>query len=176
MRIALLLALSLALGLGGCGCSDEAGPEPLSGKELEQIPALTPMQLQELLAAHKGKVVVLAVWSVRREASVAMYPKLNELLQGDEPVVIAVNIDRVTDVRDKVLPILRKEQPKFLNRVLSVGPEALASFIDANKWAGQLPALALYDRAGQKAAAFYGDGALDKARAKLPSLLKKPKP
>ena len=169
-----LLPIGLVLAVALCGCSDTPGVDPLSEKELTAIPALTPMQLKEWLEAHKGKVVVLAVWSIRREASVAMYPKLKELHHGDEPVVIAVNIDRVSDIREKVLPIVKREQPKFLNRVLSVGPEALASFIDPN-WTGQLPALALYDRAGKKAAAFHGTDAFEKAKAKLAELMKKPK-
>ena len=125
MRYPLWFLLACAIGLGGCGCSE--GPEPLSSRELTQIPALSPPELKEFLDAQKGKVVVLAVWSVRREASLAAYPKLKELQGGDEPVIIAVNIDRVSDIRDKVLPIIRKEQPTFLNRVVSAGPDALAS-------------------------------------------------
>lgn len=167
-----LLVMLLALALGGCGCSDDPGVDPLSDRELEAIPALTPTQLQDLLDAHKGKLVVLAVWSVRREASVAAYRRLGELPDEPEPVVLAINIDRVSDIRDKVLPILRETKPAFENRVLSVGPEALATFIDRNTWAGQLPAFALYGRDGKKLAAFHGPDALDSAKAELAKLLK----
>lgn len=175
MRCALVLGVLIILSLGGCGCSDDPGVDPLSRGELDQIPALTPVKLKELLEAQKGKIAVLAIWSIRREDSVAMYPRLNELATGGaEPVVIAVNIDRVADIRDKVLPIVKREKPKFLNHVLSVGPEALTTFIDPN-WPGQLPALALYDRAGKRSAAFFGPDALDKTKAALAKLLKKGK-
>ena len=167
-----LLVMLLALALGGCGCSDDPGVDPLTDRELEAIPALSPTQLQDLLDAQKGKLVVLAVWSVRREASVAAYRRLGELRGEPEPVVLAIDIDRVSDVREKVLPILRETKPQFENRVLSVGPEALATFIDRNTWAGQLPAFALYGRDGKKLAAFHGPDALDRARAELGKLLK----
>ena len=173
----LLLLLASLVWLAGCGCSDSPGVDPLNQEELATLPAITPPQLRELLDAQKGKVVVLAVWSVRRQASVDAYPQLKALCPGGpdaEPVVIAVNIDRVSDVRDKVLPIVKQAQPTFLNRVLSVGPEALATFIDKN-WTGELPALALYDRAGRKVASGHGPAALAGIQARLPKLLKKPK-
>lgn len=171
--MALLLGLALWLGLGGCSCSEEPPRiEPLSKQELAKIPAVGPQDLQALLDGQKGKVVVLVVWSVRREACLAMYPKLNDLLKegAGETVVIAVNIDRVADVRKEVLPMLAQHRPKFLNRVVRAGPEALASFVGVD-WSGQVPAIAIRDRSGSKVAAFYGKRALDRAKARVAELL-----
>ena len=171
----LVLALALTLAVGGCSCSRDTGPAPLSEQQLARIPPVTPEGLQSLLAEQQGKVVVLAVWSVTRQASLAVYPKLGDLAgAGGEPVVIAVNIDHVDDVRDQVLPLLDKHQPTFVNRVCRVGPEGLASFMDM-RWSGQVPALSLFDRGGKKVATFHGPGAFAKAQAVLPTLLKSAK-
>ena len=43
----------------------------------------------------------------------------------------------------------------------TAGPEALAPFVAAD-WSGQVPALVVFDRAGQRVATCYGDTALDK--------------
>jgi len=156
------------------GCSGEPPqPDRLTGDELARIPVLEPGKIGALLESHKGKVVVLVVWSVRREACVAMYPQLGTLSGGGaEPVVIAVNIDRVDDVRNKVLPLLDEHQPKFLNRICRAGPDALAAFVDP-RWMGQVPALAVYDRAGRRVAAFMGEDALAQLKGRLPKLLKR---
>ena len=173
MRPALAVGLVLLVGL--VGCSREPPPaETLTDEELAKCPAVDPAQLKALLAEQKGKVVVLAVWSVRREACVAMCPRLGELAKagGAGPVVVAVNIDRVADVREKVLPMIGEPQPPLLHRVVHGGPDALATFI-GEEWMGAVPAIALYDRQGKRVAAFFGDDALPKAQERLAKLLPK---
>ena len=170
MRTALLAGLAL---LAFTGCSDEPPSiPPLSKNELAKIPAVRPEQLASFIDSQKGKVVVLAVWSVRRDACLAMYPELGTLCSGgaDEPVVVAVSIDRVDDVRAKILPLIKKHRPKFLNRVVPGGHDAVAGLMGKN-WSGQVPAIALRDRDGEPAGFFYGQTALAKARRRLDQLL-----
>ena len=172
MRIALLVGLALVFSFGGCTCSRKPPKvEPLSKEELASIPEITPPQLQALLAKHKGKVVVLVVWSVRHNGCVAMYPKLNGLAGGAEPVVIAVSIDRVDDVRSKVIPMLEEQKPKFINHVVRGGADPLASFVGMDWSGGRVPAIVVYRRDGARDKAFYGDAALDTARRRVKQLL-----
>ena len=162
MRMAMRWVVAAGVLLGGCSCSDKrASVAPLSEQERATLPTVSPEQLQSLLDAEKGKVIVLVVWSVRRPACTAMFPKLGGLAaQG--ATIVAINIDRVDDVRKKVLPLLDQHRPTFTNRVLAAGPEALAPFVGTD-WSGQVPALVVRDRAGQRVATYYGEGALEKA-------------
>jgi hypothetical protein len=173
MRAVAGVAVALLVTLGGCSCSEEPPKvEPLSDRELAKLPAVTPEELQALLEAQKGKLVALVVWSVRREDCVALYPRLSELAQGRDAdlTILAVSIDRVSDVREKALPLVEQHGGKWLNRVVRAGPEALAAFVGTD-WSGQVPAIALLGRDGRPAGTFYGGTALAKAQARLRELL-----
>jgi len=173
VRVNLLIGLvALTVWCGGCTCSREPPKvKPLTKEELAQIPEITPPQLQDLLAKHKGKLVVLVVWSVRHPGCAAMYPELNGLAGDPEPVVIAVSIDRVDDVRAKVIPMLKDHKETFINHVVRGGADPLASFVGADWTGGRVPAIVLYRRDGARDKAFYGDAALDTARRRLKQLL-----
>ena len=166
----MLAGLVLCVAFAGCS-SEPPRLEPLTDEELARLPAVSPDELKALLDAQKGKVVVMAIWSVRREACLAMYPKLADLCKGGaEPVVIAVNIDNLTDVRKKVFPLLEQHKPKFLNRVCRADPDALAAFVDPS-WMGRVPAIVLFDRDGSRTETLLGENALTAAQQRLRELL-----
>jgi hypothetical protein len=175
-RGAFWLGVLLVL-VAGCSSDTPAEMAPLSKQELAELPAVSYAELDALVKAQKGKVGVLAVWSVRREPCLAMYAKLGALGKGGAdaaPAVIALNIDRVDDVRSKVMPMVKQQGAALLNRVFRGAPEELTGLF-GNAWGGRVPAICLFDREGTKAAAFNGDDALAKAEPRLKELLEQQK-
>ena len=178
MRRQMLLTVAVAAALA-MGCSSEE-PETvgsLSDTEQAVLRVADAAALRAMVAEHKGKVVVLTAWSVRQEGCVELYRELGSLCAGNEktrPVVIAVNLDGVDDVREKVLPLVRAQQPGVVNRVFEGSPMDMTTVVPSG-WGGLLPAVwVVRDREGDRASLFCGKGALGKAKAKLKSLQARP--
>ena len=172
MRQALLVGLA-AVVAAGCSSGDAPELDPLSKREQSALPAVDAAGLKTLLDGHKGKLVVLAVWSAGTKECEGLFAGLAKLA-GSAPgtVVVTLNIDRVDDVRDKVLPVVEEQGGQCENRVFGGDPMDVEPLLSPD-WGWRVPALAVYDRKGKKAGEFYGRGALGQAEAALRKLLKK---
>ena len=169
-----LLAVVAAVAVG-CSSGDPESLERLSEDERAALPVLDHEGVRELVAQHKGKVVVLAGWSAAKEGYEALYEGLAPLAKPGAdtgPVVIAMNLDGAVAVRAKVLPLLRKVRPAFANCVFDGDQMMLSAVVDRD-WAGLVPALWIYNPEGEVAASFYGGDALAKAKAKLAGLARR---
>ena len=169
------LMLCVVAAVAVAGCSSDA-PEPITSLaqgEQAVLPVADAAALRAMVAEHKGKVVVLAAWSVHQEGCVEMYRELGSLCAGEGkrgPVVIAVNLDGVDAVRERVLPLVRAQQTGVVNRVFDGSPMDMTTVVESS-WGGLLPAVwVVTDREGRQGGAFCGKGALEKAKAKLKSL------
>lgn len=119
--------------------------------------------LSRLLAAKRGKVVLLSFWATWCQPCVQEFPGLVRLSRKYGPRgldVISVSVDDSASLRSAVLPFVRKQRPGFPVLIRHAkDDEAFINRVDRN-WTGALPALFLFDKAGRKRTSFIGETAL----------------
>jgi len=118
----------------------------------------------ELVAQHKGKVVVLDVWSTSCTPCMDEFPHLVELHKqyGDKLVCMSANCDYLgikskppETYRDRALEFLTKQNATFPNVLLNVESEALFAQIDL----ASIPAVYVFGADGKVAKRFDNDNA-----------------
>ena len=118
-----------------------------------------------LVAQHKGKIVVLDVWSTSCEPCMIEFPHLVELHKkhgGDKLVCVSVSCDFVgikgkppESYQDRVLDFLMKQEATFPNVLLNVEPDVLFEKLDL----ASNPAVFVFGRDGELAKRFDNDHA-----------------
>ena len=136
-----LLASAALLCLVAAGCGDDDDPPTKGGKSNagkgEDLPewhgklmieAKSAGELEELIAAQEGKVVVVQLWATWHPDSTKGLRELVKLQKrfGDRVAAVAVNTDVMLESPDdaeaKVRPILEEADARFEN-VLSATPD-----------------------------------------------------
>ncbi len=122
-------------------------------------------ETQQLVAAQKGKVVVLDLWSTWCVPCVREFPKLIELHRAHAPdvVCIAFNMDysgaaseTPDSFREPVNQFLTKHGATFLNVISSDAADDVFRRLKL----GSIPAVLVYGRDGRLAKRFDNDDAL----------------
>lgn len=155
-----------------------AGPSPAeiaratASSEKETAASATTVSLEiknwdetlELVAQHKGKVVVLDVWSTSCDPCMVEFPHLVELHKqhGDKLVCMSASCDYAgikskppESYRDHVLEFLTKKEATFQNVLLNVESDALFEKIEL----ASIPAVYVFGRDGKVAKRFDNDNA-----------------
>jgi thiol-disulfide isomerase/thioredoxin len=115
-------------------------------------------QVRTLVAAQKGRPVLLNLWATWCAPCVAEFPDLVRLAQehAGEVVVISVSIDDAAE-RSAVEAFVQKQNPPFPVYLKKPGPdEAFIDGIDP-RWSGSLPASLVFDGKGRKKALLEGE-------------------
>lgn len=124
-------------------------------------------QTQDLIGKHRGKIVVLDVWSTSCIPCMREFPYLVELQKkhGDDLVAISLNTDYLgikskppEYYRERVLAFLQKQDATFQNVLSNVPSDELFALLEINS----IPAVFVYDAAGKLVQRFddsgnYGD-------------------
>ncbi len=152
---AVLSAAGLAA-VAGAASVRAAAPARAAKPKGAAITATDGAGLKQLLAAHKGKVVVLNLWATWCPPCVAEFPdlvKLHNAYAAKGLTVVAVSLDEPED-RAKVDAFI-KEQKAAFPVVVRKGAEAeeLVNAVDKN-WSGAIPVTYIFDRSGKR----YGAG------------------
>jgi thiol-disulfide isomerase/thioredoxin len=151
-----------AAALLGSGCQRGAdGPSPQAGEVTLQI--VDYAGLQQVVARHRGKVVVLDAWSTGCPPCVAEFPRLVALHKKHGPGQVACvslsldyeGIGRPEDQREMVLTFLREQGATFDNLLSSEESQELYKKLQL----GAVPAVYVYDRKGALRKRFDNDGA-----------------
>jgi thiol-disulfide isomerase/thioredoxin len=127
----------------------------------------------KLVAAHKGKVVLVDFWATWCVPCRAETPELAKLASK----LRARGFDLVTISADE--PEQEAAAIKFLKDAGVTGPAYLKQVADEDKfstsldakWFGGLPAMFLYDRSGKKTRAFLGETPVKEIEAAIAKLL-----
>lgn len=137
------------------------GALPLAA--LEAAPnGLSPLDEQtfrQMVAAHRGKVLLVDFWATWCAACREEMPKLLALQNTyarQEFAVVTISCDE-PEQELGAEAFLKKQSaplPRYIKRAKD--DDAFIDFVDP-KWSGALPALFLYDRSGQLAAKFIGE-------------------
>ena len=108
--------------------------------------------LQRLIAARRGKVVVLDCWSTSCAPCIREFPNLVALQKKHNPddlSCISLSFDyegigRPEDERQRVLAFLKKQNAKFTNVLSSLDSDALTAKLEIPS----IPAVFVHDRQG----------------------------
>lgn len=127
----------------------------------------------KLVAAHKGKVVMMDFWATWCKPCRAEMPelvKLSQKLRARGFELITVSADEPSK-EGAALTVLKEDGvtgPTYLKKVAD--DDKFSDSIDP-KWGGALPALFLYDRNGKKVRSFIGETPIKDLEAAIEKLL-----
>jgi len=133
------------------------GTQPL-GAQQKLIP-VNEAAYSKVIAAHKGKVLLVDFWATWCEPCRAEMPQLVKLEQrlrarGFDLVTVSADEPEQEAAAAKVLKDDGVAGPAYLKK--AADDDKFIAAIDA-KWGGALPALFLYDRTGRKVRSFIGE-------------------
>jgi thiol-disulfide isomerase/thioredoxin len=131
----------------GCNTTAESPAKPAVA-----LKTLDYNAIQELIASHKGKVVVMDCWSTSCEPCMREFPKLVALHKkhgADKVACISLSFDyegigKPEEVRPGVLEFLEKQQATFDNILCSEESDTLRKKMELSS----IPAVYVYDRDG----------------------------
>ncbi|MDB5346455.1 MAG: thiol-disulfide oxidoreductase [Schlesneria sp.] len=128
---------------------DLVNPESLALQEINWE------QLQEVVASHKGKVVVVDIWSTSCEPCLREFPHLVALQQRHPDDVVCISFDcdyigaknkAVGYYRERVLKQLTSQHAvKLINGMSTTAADELFQQLDIDS----IPAVYVYDRTGK---------------------------
>lgn len=137
----------------------------------QKIAPLDEAVYKQVIASHKGKVLLIDFWATWCSSCLEELPLLVNLkakYRDKGLSMVTVSCDEPEDT-DKALEVLKqhKAPPGYLKRVGD--DEKFINSVDP-KWSGALPGLFLYDRNGRLVKSFVGEtdmAALEKAIRQL---------
>jgi thiol-disulfide isomerase/thioredoxin len=139
-------------------------------------------EIQQHIASHRGKVVVMDAWSTSCPPCLKDFHNLVELHKqyGPEQVAcISLSFDfeggrdaKPEDVAEPVLKFLVSQQATFDNVLSSEDSDSLYKKFELNS----VPAIFVYDRSGQLRERFEKEGAYEQVRKLVAELVKQPAP
>jgi hypothetical protein len=153
---------------------DAGAPAP-SAADVE-LTTLTFDEIQAHVAGKRGKVVVMDAWSTACPPCLADFHNLVELHRQYRPEDLAAislsfdyeGIGKPEDVREGVLKFLRSQGATFDNLMSSEDSDTLYRKFKLNA----VPAIFVYDRAGQLRQRFENEGAYDEVRKLVAELVR----
>lgn len=137
---------------------------------------LTPLNeasFPKMLAAHKGKIVLVdfwATWCVPCRAEMPQLVKLSEKLKarGFDLVTVSADEPSKESAAFKVLTDNAVAAPFYLKKVDD--DDKFYGLVDA-QWSGEMPAMFIYDRSGKRVRSFLGETPVRDIEAAIQKLL-----
>jgi hypothetical protein len=132
-------------------------------------PKLTPLNeasFPKMVAAHKGKIVLVDFWEMPQLV------KLADRLRARGLDVVTVSADEPAKelAASKVLAENSVVPPVYLAKVAEDDKDKFYNSID-KKWSGEMPAMFIYDRSGKLVRSFLGETPVKDIEAAIQKLL-----
>jgi thiol-disulfide isomerase/thioredoxin len=159
------MKLLLGLGIFAAGLMAQVAPKLTS---LDQV------SYRKLIAAHHGKVIVANFWATwclpcRKEMPQLVQLSRKLAARGFDLVMISADDPEQEAAALKLLKDNRAEGTAYLLK--TANKDAFYPTVDG-KWAsGELPAVFLYDRNGQRVRSFFGEASISDLEAAITKLL-----
>lgn len=167
----LLLGCGMAVGRSQQAAAGKLRAELLRPKSVEPVGA---EEFRQILAAHRGEVVLVNLWATWCRPCVREIPELVKLQQKHQEqkfTVIAVSFDDIEDLNPKVRDFARQNMPDFIHYLQKDDdPEQFVRVMDA-EWEGVVPTNFLLDREGKLRAKLIGGKTYEDFAAALKPLL-----
>lgn len=134
---------------------------------------VTEASLGKMIAAHKGKIVLLdfwATWCVPCRAEMPQLVKLSEKLRarGLDLVTVSTDAPEQEAAAFKLLMQNSIAAPFYLKK--AADDDKFYEAVDG-KWSGEMPAMFLYDRSGKRVRSFLGETPVKDIEAAIQKLL-----
>jgi len=138
-----------------------------------QLTSIDESGFQALVASHKGRVVLYDFWATWCAPCREELPQLLRLeaklrSRGFELLTVSADEPEQAAAAEKIVRQFGVRGPAYRKQAAS--DERFINSIDP-KWSGALPALFLYDRAGQKVRSFIGETEMSALEAAVLKLL-----
>ena len=115
-------------------------------------PLAAKKDMDQLMEANKGKVVLINFWATWCKPCVHEFPDLVKLYNDYKDkgfVIVFISVDVPDDVDSKVIPFLKNQNVDFTTYYNNFDkPEELINYID-KKWEGAIPSTYIYDKNGK---------------------------
>jgi thiol-disulfide isomerase/thioredoxin len=138
-----------------------------------KLATLNEASFPKMLAAHKGKIVLVdfwATWCVPCRAEMPQLVKLNEKLKsrGFDLVTISADEPEKELAAFQVLKDNAVAAPFYLKKASD--DDKFYNLVDT-KWSGEMPAMFIYDRTGKRVRSFLGETPVKDIEAAIEKLL-----
>ena len=138
-----------------------------------KLTPVTETSLAKMLAAHKGKIVLLdfwATWCVPCRAEMPQLVKLSEKLRarGLDFVTVSTDAPEQETAAFKLLMQNSVAAPFYLKK--AADDDKFYEAVDG-KWSGEMPAVFLYNRSGKRVNSFLGETPVKDIEAAIQKLL-----
>jgi thiol-disulfide isomerase/thioredoxin len=154
-----------------------AGPGPgAAGPAAPAAPIIDRAQMQKSIAGHKGRVVLLHMWATWCGPCLVELPLVAKFAVEMKPRgvdVVSISLDPPTARSAlKVVQVLKERTGGAIaSSIVRIGdPDSFIAGIDP-QWAGDIPALFAYDRAGKRRKSHVGEATPAKLDALVADLL-----
>jgi thiol-disulfide isomerase/thioredoxin len=128
-------------------------------------------QMKEILAKHKGRVLVVNLWATWCAPCRKELPDLLRLQADFEARglrLIGISQDEPEDLQGKVVPLLRDEYPGFVSYIAKRGDDPV-KLLDP-EWDQVMPTTYVFDRAGKLKAQLSGSQTYERFKAAVEPL------
>jgi len=138
-----------------------------------KLTALNEASFPKMVAAHKGKVVLVdfwATWCVPCRAEMPQLVKLSEKLKARGLDVVTVSADD-PDKELAAFQVLQQNAvaaPFYIKK--AADDDKFYNLVDP-KWSGEMPAMFIYDRSGKHVRSFLGETPVKDIEAVIQKLL-----
>lgn len=115
------------------------------------VTAVDAAGLKRVVAARKGRVVVMNFWATWCVPCVEEFPDLVRVVNKHRAKgldLVTVSFDEPEDLKTKVVPFLQKQKIASGAYIQKGGPQQFVERFDP-KWEGAVPRTYIYDRSGK---------------------------
>jgi thiol-disulfide isomerase/thioredoxin len=122
-----------------------------------RLPRTNARDLQQRIARHKGKVVIVNLWATWCKPCVEELPDLARFIAITSRVgaMIGVSLDDEETADQTVPPVLRQHRVEYPVLVVKQNLDQFADRFD-KEWRGEVPRFYLYDKSGKRVKAWSG--------------------